>query len=81
LKDGIDIGSFLLSSLTIDNQIISEKKRMNARAIRTKSNTLNVMIAGMVLQANRKLIDGNNKKVGRERTTLSNTTSGLFGWY
>jgi hypothetical protein len=39
---------------------------MNARAVGTKSDALNVIVARVILQTSRKLININIKKIGRE---------------
>lgn len=57
--------SFFSSSLTIDNKIISKKKRMDFGGnweFGIKSYTLNLMMLRVLLQANGKFIDRKDKK-------------------
>jgi hypothetical protein len=44
LQNGVDFIGFISSSFPTNNQVISKKKCMNARTIRTQSDTLNIMI-------------------------------------
>jgi glycine cleavage system regulatory protein len=50
---------------------------MNARAVGTKSDALNVMVARVILQTSGKLINSNIKKIGREGATLPYTILGI----
>jgi len=74
LKNGVNFGGLIMSGLPANDKIINKKEGMDARTIGAQCDAMNVVGGRIQLKTNGKLINSQNEKVRRKRTTLCDTT-------
>ena len=78
-KNVADGHGFINRGFATENQIVREKKGVDRGAAETQSNPRKVVVLQFSLKTMGKFIDGNNKKVGRQRASLPDSTLGSKG--
>ena len=74
VQNTTDVGGLMHRCGTTKNEVISKEERMDRRAPRTESDPRKVRVKQGILRTDRKLVDGDDKEVGREGAALADTS-------